>query len=113
MRNVIIDFKRIFDTKLHRQFPHATPALFLSVQSALFPNGDDGVAFKVQGEMYEIHYDGVRLCFVKTYSLPEEGLSMKVMSAACRKVTGEVYGVKAILGNTSVRRKILRQCFNY
>lgn len=77
------------------------------------PNGDDGVAFKVQGEMYEIHYDGVRLCFVKTYSLPEEGLSMKVMSAACRKVTGEVYGVKAILGNTSVRRKILRQCFNY
>lgn len=62
------------------------------------PNGDDGVAFKVQGEMYEIHYDGVRLCFVKTYSLPEEGLSMKVMSAACRKVTGEVYGVKAILG---------------
>lgn len=62
------------------------------------PNGDDGVAFKVQGEMYEIHYDGVRLCFVKTYSLPEEGLSMKVMSVACRKVTGEVYGVKAILG---------------
>ena len=63
-----------------------------------FPNGDDGVAFKVQGEMYEIHYDGVRLCFVKTYSLPEEGLSMRVMSAACRKVTGEVYGVKAMLG---------------
>jgi len=62
------------------------------------PNGDDGVAFKVQGEMYEIHYDGVRLCFVKTYSLPEEGLSMKAMSAACHKVTGEVYGVKAMLG---------------
>lgn len=62
------------------------------------PNGDDGVAFKVQGETYEIHYDGVRLCFVKTYSLPEEGLSMKVMSAACHKVTGEVYGVKAMLG---------------
>ena len=62
------------------------------------PNSDEGVAFKVQGETYEIHYDGVRLCFVKTYSLPEEGLSMRVMSAACRKVTGEVYGVKAMLG---------------
>lgn len=61
-------------------------------------NGDDRVAFKVQGERYEIHYDGVRLCFVKNYALPEKGLSMKVMLAACHKVTGEVYGVKAMIG---------------
>lgn len=61
-------------------------------------NGEDQVAFKVQGESFEIHYDGLRLCFVKIYAIPEEGMSMKAMSAACRKVTGEIYGVKSMLG---------------
>lgn len=61
-------------------------------------NGQGQVVFKVQGEAYEIHYDGLHLCFVKTYAIREEGMSLKAMSAACRKVTGEIYGVKSVLG---------------
>lgn len=61
-------------------------------------NGDDRISFNAQGEQYEIYYDGLRLSFVKTYTLPEEGFSINAMLASCRKVTGETYGVKAMLG---------------
>lgn len=89
--------RRVFPSK--QKLTIAQIKHFIRVEGFVpIQNGDEGVAFKVQGELYEIHYDGLHLCFVKTYTLQEKGLSMEVMSAACHKVTGEVYGVKAMLG---------------
>ena len=61
-------------------------------------NGDDRISFNAQGEKYEIYFDGIRLGFSKIYTLPEDGFSINAMLASCRKVTGETYGVKAMLG---------------
>ena len=61
-------------------------------------NGDDRISFNAQGEKYEIYFDGIRLGISKIYKLPEEGFSINAMLASCRKVTGETYGVKAMLG---------------
>lgn len=72
---------------------------FLRVEGFVpMQNGENGISFKIQGETFGIHYDGLRLCFVKSYELPNEGLSIKAMMAANTKVASDIYGVKSCLG---------------
>ena len=79
---------------------------FLRVEGFVpIQNGENGICFKIQGETFSIHYDGLRLCFVKSYELPTEGLSMKAMMAANSKVESDIYGVKSCLGKDE-------DCFN-
>ena len=71
---------------------------FLRVEGFIpMQNGDDDISFKIQGETFGIHYDGLRLCFVKIYELPTDGLSIKAMMAANSKVAKDIYGVKSCL----------------
>ena len=121
MRNVIIDFKRIFDTKLHRQFPHATPALFLSVQSALFPNGDDGVDVVelesiVIEKLYQQFADGHRVSLGKlaqilqTVRLVEVGVVDGALVVLNRNLGQSHAGI--VGSAVPVRWKLLREMRN-
>ena len=72
---------------------------FLRVEGFVpMQNGENGICFKIQGETFSIHYDGLRLCFVKSYELPTDGLSIKAMMAANTKVASDIYGVKSSFG---------------
>ena len=72
---------------------------FLSVEGFVpMENGEGSICFKIQGEPFGISYDGLRLCFNKSYVLPAEGLSLKAMMAANGKVASDIYGVKSCLG---------------
>ena len=71
---------------------------FLRVEGFVpMQNGEDGISFKIQGETFRILYDGLRLCFMTSYELPKEGLSVKALKAANDKVASDVYGVKSCL----------------
>lgn len=90
-------FRRVFPSK--EKLTLSRIKHFLRVEGIVpLQNGEDGICFKIQGEIFGIHYDGLRLCFVKSYELPADGLSIKAMMAANSKVANDIYGVKSCIG---------------